>query len=107
LGGQILTLNGFVNPYSQVKWIFSTKMAQRKALILFKLNSHAKMAPDSLVPPMDRARPQGSGLDLIDSPEVTTASYQNRDIGMLWTSSGDLSDDSISTLGNGIFVARD
>jgi hypothetical protein len=48
LGGQILTLNGFVNPYSQVKWIFSTKMAQRKALILFKLNSHAKMAPDTL-----------------------------------------------------------
>jgi hypothetical protein len=47
LGGQILTLNGFVNPYSQVKWIFSTKMAQHKALILFKLNSHAKTAPDS------------------------------------------------------------
>ena len=47
LGGQILTLNGFVNPYSQVKWIFSTKMAQHKALILFKLNSHAKTAPDT------------------------------------------------------------
>jgi hypothetical protein len=47
LGGQILTLNGFVNSYSQVKWIFSTKMAQHKALILFKLNSHAKTAPDS------------------------------------------------------------
>jgi hypothetical protein len=28
LGGQILKLNGFVNPYSQVKWIFSIKMAQ-------------------------------------------------------------------------------
>jgi hypothetical protein len=42
LGGQILTLNGLVNQYSQVKWIFSTKMAQRKALILCKLNSHAK-----------------------------------------------------------------
>jgi hypothetical protein len=27
-----------------VKWIFSTKMAQHKALILFKLNSHAKTA---------------------------------------------------------------
>jgi hypothetical protein len=48
LGGQILTLNGFVNPYSQVKWIFSTKMAQHKALILFKLNSHAKTAPDTV-----------------------------------------------------------
>jgi hypothetical protein len=48
LGGQILTLNGFVNPYSQVKWIFSTKMAQRKALILCRLNSHAKMASDIL-----------------------------------------------------------
>jgi hypothetical protein len=30
-----------------VKWIFSTKMAQHKALVLFKLNSHAKMAPDT------------------------------------------------------------
>jgi hypothetical protein len=29
-----------------VKWIFSTRMAQHKILILFKLNSHAKMAPD-------------------------------------------------------------
>jgi len=47
LGGQILRLSGFVNPYSQVKWIFSTKMAQNKALILLELNSHAKMAPDS------------------------------------------------------------
>jgi hypothetical protein len=27
LGGQILTLNGFVNPYSQVKWIFSNGSA--------------------------------------------------------------------------------
>jgi hypothetical protein len=44
---QILRLNGVVNPYSQVKWIFSTKMAQHKALVLFKLNSHAKMAPDT------------------------------------------------------------
>ena len=51
---------------------------------------------------MDRARPQGSDSDLIDSPAVTTASYQNRDIGMRWTSSADLSDDSISSLGNGI-----
>ena len=42
----ILRLNGFVNLYSQVKWMFSTKMAQHKALVLFKLNSHAKMAPD-------------------------------------------------------------
>jgi hypothetical protein len=49
LGGQILTLNGFVNPYSQVKWIFSTKMAQHKALILFTLNSHAKTAPDTVL----------------------------------------------------------
>jgi hypothetical protein len=47
LGYQILRLNGFVNLYSQVKWIFSTKMAQHKALVLFKLNSHAKMAPDT------------------------------------------------------------
>ena len=31
---------------------------------------------DGLVPPMDRAGPQGSDLDLIDSPAVTTASYQ-------------------------------
>jgi hypothetical protein len=31
---------------------------------------------------MDRARPQRSGLDLIDSPAVTTASYRNLDIGM-------------------------
>jgi hypothetical protein len=53
---QILRLNGFVNPYSQVKWIFSTKMAQHKALVLFKLNSHAKMAPDS-VEPLDNAVP--------------------------------------------------
>jgi hypothetical protein len=30
-----------------VKWIFSTKMATHKALTLFKLNSHAKMAPDN------------------------------------------------------------
>jgi hypothetical protein len=47
LGGKILRLNGFVNRYSQVKWIFSTKMALHKALVLFKLNSHAKMAPDT------------------------------------------------------------
>jgi hypothetical protein len=39
----------FVNPYSQVKWIFSTKMAQRKALILCRLNSHAKMASDTQI----------------------------------------------------------
>jgi hypothetical protein len=47
LGAKILSLNGFVNPYSQVKWIFSIKMDQHKALILFKPSSHAKMAPDS------------------------------------------------------------
>ena len=35
------------NSYSQVKWIFSTKMALHKTLVLFKLNSHAKMAPDN------------------------------------------------------------
>jgi hypothetical protein len=46
LSGQVLRLNGFVNPYSQIKWIFSTKVARHKALVLFKLNSHAKMAPD-------------------------------------------------------------
>jgi hypothetical protein len=46
-GSQILRLSGFVNPYSQVKWIFSTKMALHKALVLFKLNSDAKMAPDN------------------------------------------------------------
>jgi hypothetical protein len=51
LGYQILRLNGFVNLYSQVKWIFLTKMAQHKALVLFKLNSHAKMAPDNLLDP--------------------------------------------------------
>jgi len=48
LGGQILKLNGFVNPYSQVKWIFSIKMAQDKALVLLQLISHAKMASDRL-----------------------------------------------------------
>jgi len=47
LGGQILSLNGFVTPYSQVKWIFSIKMVQDKALILLELNSHAKTAPDT------------------------------------------------------------
>jgi hypothetical protein len=45
LDGQILILNGFVNPYSQVKWIFSTKMAQDKALILFKRNSRSRRRP--------------------------------------------------------------
>jgi len=49
LGGQILRLSGFINPYSKVKWIFSIKMAQNKALILLELNSHAKMAPDTLL----------------------------------------------------------
>jgi hypothetical protein len=45
LGGQILTLNGFVNRYSQVKWIFSTKLAQHKALILLKLILTPKWLP--------------------------------------------------------------
>ena len=49
LGGKILRSNGFVNRYSQVKWIFSTKMALHKALVLFKLNSHAEMAPDTAI----------------------------------------------------------
>ena len=31
-----------------VKWILSIKMALHKALVLFKLSSHAKMAPDSV-----------------------------------------------------------
>jgi hypothetical protein len=62
---------------------------------------------DGLVPPMDRARPQGSCLDLIDSPAVTTASYQNRDIGMPLDGSRRLSKDTSVDLGNGIFVARD
>jgi hypothetical protein len=34
-------------------WIFLTKMAQDKALILFKLNSHVKMDPDSLAQRLD------------------------------------------------------
>jgi hypothetical protein len=78
LGGQILTLNGFVNPYSQVKWIFSTKMAQRKALILFKLNSHAKMAPDRRIlgikkPARAPAVPlsgSGAGISLYDGRDA-------------------------------------
>jgi hypothetical protein len=39
-----------------VKWIFSIKMAQHKALVLLQLNSHAKMVPDT---GLER---QGSGL---------------------------------------------
>jgi hypothetical protein len=42
LEGEILRLSGFANRYSQVKWIFSIKMATHKALVLFKLHSHAK-----------------------------------------------------------------
>ena len=51
---------------------------------------------------MDRARPQGSGLDLFDSPAVTTASYQNRDIGMPLDGSRRLSKETSVDLGNGI-----
>ncbi len=51
---QILKLNGFSKPYCQFKWIFPSIMAPIKSLILFKMNSHAKMAPDS------RARHQRS-----------------------------------------------
>jgi hypothetical protein len=56
---------------------------------------------------MDRARPQGSGLNLTDSPAVTTASYQNRDIGMPFDGSRLRSKERSVDLGNGIFVPRD
>jgi hypothetical protein len=44
---QILKLNGLVNRYSQMKWIFSIEITKDKSLISFNRNSHAKMAPDS------------------------------------------------------------
>ena len=39
-------LNGFSEPYCQFKWIFPSITAPIKSLILFKANSHAKMALD-------------------------------------------------------------
>jgi hypothetical protein len=56
---------------------------------------------------MDRARPEGSGLDLIDSPAVTTGPYENRDIGTPLDGSRRLSKETSVDLGNGNFVARD
>jgi hypothetical protein len=46
LGHQILTSNGLASPYSQLKWKFSIKTTQLKALKVFEPNSQAKMAPD-------------------------------------------------------------
>ena len=37
------------NEAEPVEWIFSTKMAQHKALVLCKLNSHAKIASDTAI----------------------------------------------------------
>jgi len=39
-------LNGLVNRYSQIKWIFSIEVTKDKSLISFNQNSRAKMAPD-------------------------------------------------------------
>src|SRR3984957_16208191 len=47
LGRQILKSNGLASPYSQLKWKFSIKTTQLKALKVFELNSQAKMAPDT------------------------------------------------------------
>jgi hypothetical protein len=44
---QILKLNGFSNPYCQIKWIFPSIMTPIKSLISLESNSHAKMAPDN------------------------------------------------------------
>jgi hypothetical protein len=77
LGDQILRLNGFVNPYSQVKWIFSIKMARHKALVLFKLNSHAKMAPDT-DQFASRRRPE-RGQSYLRSPRDLRTSPANDD----------------------------
>src|SRR5258708_4675774 len=48
LGRQILTSNGLASPYSQLKWKFSIRTTQLKALKVFEPNSQAKMAPDSV-----------------------------------------------------------
>jgi hypothetical protein len=46
LGRQTLTSNDLASPYSQLKWKFSIKTTQLKALKIFEPNSQAKMAPD-------------------------------------------------------------
>jgi hypothetical protein len=43
-----LKLNGFYEPYCQLKWIFSGFVASAKSLSFLNWHSHAKMAPDKL-----------------------------------------------------------
>jgi hypothetical protein len=49
LRSQILELNGYSASYYQIKWILSDIMAKANTLILLDMNSHAKMAPDTLL----------------------------------------------------------
>jgi hypothetical protein len=44
---EILTNDGYVSAYYQIRWIFSNIMAKRKPLIFLHSISRAKMAADS------------------------------------------------------------
>ena len=46
LDGQILTFDGYVNAYYQIKWIFSNIMDGLKKLISLRLSSQPKTEPD-------------------------------------------------------------
>jgi hypothetical protein len=46
---QVLTFDGYVNAYYQIKWIFSNIMDALKQLISLHLSSQPKTEPDTLV----------------------------------------------------------